>query len=128
MACHSLAGIGALGGGALGPDLTLAASKFGDAGLAAILASIPFPTMTPIFGRRPLTPAEQADLRAFIGQAAVARRSPQAAGRLVGLAIIGTLGLLGIAQLRWRGRLAGGRRRLIEGARAAQSARPLAHR
>lgn len=75
MGCHSISGIGALGGGALGPDLTLAASKFGDAGLASVLASTPFPTMTPIFAPRPLTPEEQANLRAFIGQAPVTGRS-----------------------------------------------------
>ena len=123
MACHSIAGIGALGGGALGPDLTLALSKYGgDAGLASVLAAIPFPTMSPIFGRRPLTGEEQAHLRAFIGQAAVVERSPAAVGQLTVLAIAGAAVLAGIVHLSWRRRLAGVRRRMVEGTRLARRA------
>ncbi|MDP2661500.1 MAG: cytochrome c, partial [Dehalococcoidia bacterium] len=36
MACHSIAGIGALGGGALGPDLTQTFDKYGNAGMASV--------------------------------------------------------------------------------------------
>lgn len=112
MACHSIAGVGALGGGALGPDLTTAASKFGP-GLASVLASLPFPTMTPIFTNRPLTPDEQAHLRAFIGQATVAARSPQAIGQLTVLAVVGAALGLGLAHVTWRRRLNGGVRRAV---------------
>lgn len=113
MACHSIAGVGALGGGALGPDLTLASSKFGDAGLASVLAGTPFPTMSPIFRRLPLTPEEQAHLRAFIQQASVTERSPQAVGQLTGLAIGGTALLLGIVHFSWRHRLGTVRRHMV---------------
>lgn len=128
MACHSIAGIGALGGGALGPDLTTAISRFGGAGLASVLAAIPFPTMNPIYGRRPLTPQEQADLRAFVQQALVAERSPQAARQLTGLAIVGAAVLLVLAQLFWRRRLTGVRRALVSSQPSASSTQPAVKR
>ncbi len=128
MACHSIAGIGALGGGALGPDLTPAASKFGDAGLASVLASLPFPTMSPIFARRPLAPEEQTHLRAFVMQAAITERSPQAVGRLTGFAVVGAVVLLGLVHVSWRRRLTTVRRRMVEAQRQARTPRPLAGR
>jgi len=66
MSCHSIDNAGILGGGAMGPNLTQAFAKYGDAGLASALATIPFPTMKPIFADGPLTPQEQADLHAYI--------------------------------------------------------------
>jgi mono/diheme cytochrome c family protein len=128
MACHSISGIGALGGGALGPDLTPAASKFGDAGLASVLASLPFPTMSPIFASRPLASEEQAHLRAFVMQAAISERSPQAVGRLTGFAVGGAVVLLGLVHVSWRRRLTTVRRRMVEARRPARTPRPLAGR
>ncbi len=129
MACHSIAGIGALGGGALGPDLTLALSKYGgDAGLASVLAAIPFPTMSPIFGRRPLTVEEQAHLRAFMAQAPVIERSPAAVGQLTVLAMAGAVVLAGIVHLSWRRRLTGVRRPMVEGTRPTRRANPVTKR
>lgn len=119
MACHSIGGIGALGGGALGPDLTLAAARFGDAGLASALANLPFPTMSPIFAARPLTPEEQGHLRVFVMQAAVTGRSPEALGRLTGFAVGGALVLFGLAHVSWRHRLTGVRRRMVEAQRGS---------
>lgn len=69
VACHSTEGIGALGGGALGPDLTHVYTRFGREGLAGMLGSLPFPTMQGIFATRQLTVDEQADLLAFFEQA-----------------------------------------------------------
>ncbi len=66
IACHSAAGLPALGGGALGPDLTQVVQRYGgEAGTASVLASLPFPTMQGFFATRPLTPQEQADLLAY---------------------------------------------------------------
>jgi len=65
LACHSVEGVAALGGGALGPDLTQVYTRYGDAGLASALGSLPFPSMQSIYADRQLTPAEQADLLAF---------------------------------------------------------------
>ncbi len=112
MACHSIAGIGALGGGALGPDLTPAHQKYGEAGLAAVLASIPFPTMQPIFTARPLTPQEQAHARAFLQQA-VASRPTRTVAQLSLLAVAGMVVLLVPMQLFWRRRLTEVRRPMV---------------
>jgi len=72
ISCHTIAGVGSLGGGQVGPDLTRAATKYGGAkGLASVLASIPFPKMVPIYDGHPLTTAEQADLAAFLVMLAV---------------------------------------------------------
>ncbi|MBI2862461.1 MAG: cytochrome c [Chloroflexi bacterium] len=113
MACHSISGIGALGGGALGPDLTQTYTKFGEAGLASILASPPFPTMSPIYSSHPLTPEEQANLKAFFQQAAVAERPTQAVWQLAILAVAGVVVLLVLASFIWRRRLLGVRRPLV---------------
>lgn len=64
-ACHSVEGVGMIGGGALGPDLTHVYARYGREGLAAALTGLPFPTMQGIFAGRQLTPNEQADLLAF---------------------------------------------------------------
>ena len=56
-----------LGGGKIGPDLSAAYAKYGGAsGVGAMLASLPFPTMTPIYADQPLTKDEQASLAAFL--------------------------------------------------------------
>ncbi len=69
LACHSVSGTGALGGGALGPNLTHVAQRLSKPGLAASLQTIAFPTMIGPFANRPLTAKEQADLVAFLVQA-----------------------------------------------------------
>jgi cytochrome c2 len=65
MACHSTAGLNAIGGGTLGPDLTHVYGRMGDAGLSAALVGLPFPSMQGIFTNYPLTTQEQADLFAY---------------------------------------------------------------
>ena len=70
MACHSVEGAGLLGGGGLGPDQTHVYTRYGgDAGLAGVLATLPFRTMQGIFANKLLTINEQADLRAFFARA-----------------------------------------------------------
>jgi mono/diheme cytochrome c family protein len=126
MACHSIAGIGALGGGALGPDLTPAFNKYTDAGLTTFLATMPLPTMNAVWSARPLTPQEQSNVRAFLQQASVAGRPIEALGRLAALAAGGTVLLFLIAQLYWRRRLTTVRRSMLE--RSAKSPTPFAKR
>ncbi len=76
-ACHAVSGVGALGGGALGPDLTQVYARYGgNPGLAAALAGLPFPSMQSIYATRQLTPAEQADLLAFFARADQSGRMP----------------------------------------------------
>lgn len=68
LACHTVDGATAFGGGSLGPNLTHVLDRYGDTGLAASLQTLPFPTMQGIFAERPLTPEEQADLYAYFEQ------------------------------------------------------------
>lgn len=61
-ACHAVSGIGALGGGVLGPDLTGAYHKFGDAMIKWATDVAP---MKPIYAAKPLTAEEKSHLLAF---------------------------------------------------------------
>jgi len=109
MACHSVGGIGALGGGQLGPDLTGAGAKYGGAaGLNAFVAGSPTPTMKAVWSRQPLTTEESASVVAFVGQAEVTQRPAEAVWQLGGLAALGLVVLLAVAGLRWRNRLRNG--------------------
>jgi cytochrome c2 len=114
LACHTVAGVGSLGGGALGPDLSGAFNKYGgDAGLANFLATTPTLTMNAVWKRQPLTPQEQADLREFLKQASASTPPVSATGLLAGLAVAGMLILLVAAQLYWRKRLVAVRQPLV---------------
>ncbi|MFQ5556081.1 MAG: c-type cytochrome [Acidimicrobiales bacterium] len=103
-ACHTAGQVGNLGGSGLGPDLTTAFDDFGgERGLSAWLSDPPSATMQPIFGDHPLTPAEIADLVAFLGDApAQPRRSDRGDGLLVAGAA-GLLVLIGGTTIAWRG-------------------------
>ncbi len=118
ISCHTVTGIGALGGGTMGPDLTRAINKYGgETGLASVLATPPFPTMKPIFGNHPLTPEEQANLIAFLKT--TANQQPASTnGRLILIAFVVFAVLIGIAQLVWRGRLGGVRRPMVKQGKA----------
>ena len=73
VSCHTIAGLGTLGGGRLGPDLTRAAAKYGGAnGLAHVLSSIAFPKMVPVYRDHPLTPSEQAAFNQVLTRALAA--------------------------------------------------------
>jgi cytochrome c2 len=70
IACHNVDHAAVLGGGSLGPDLSQVVQRYGgEAALAGVLASLPFPTMQGVFQTRPLNPQEQADLLAYFVQA-----------------------------------------------------------
>lgn len=113
LACHSIAGLASLGGGRLGPDLTGAFANYGDAGIASVLETIPFPTMQPIYGPHPLAPGERANLKAFIEEAG--GRQPTSAG--VGYSLLASvvfLGLFVLPHVVWRKRLQGVRKSLLK--------------
>ncbi len=115
MSCHSISGIGALGGGTLGPDLTDAYSKYGgNAGLASFLTNVPTPTMSAVWTRQPLQPQEIADVAAFIKDGAVAERPLSAIAKLAIIAAIVLFLLIIIASIYWRGRLLGVRKPLVQ--------------
>ena len=115
LSCHSVAGVGALGGGQLGPDLTGAFDKFGgEKGLEAVLEAVAFPTMAPIFTDRPLSADERTDLVAFLESAASEERSAGQAGKLVALSLGVAGAIVLLALVIWRRRLAGVRRSLVD--------------
>ena len=109
---------GALGGGALGPDLTGSFGKFGEDGMASILATTPFETMTPIFDDQPLTDEEQAHLSLFLSRAAVSKRTAASVGQLALLGLVGAVFLLMVMQFLWRRRLREVRRPMVARSRA----------
>jgi mono/diheme cytochrome c family protein len=114
LACHDAGGTGILGG-TLGPDLTKVYATYGEAALGSVLAapSSPFPTMKPIYDAQPLTKEEVADLIAFFAATA---DKPSALGgaQFAMFGLGGTIILLIISGLLWKGRLQNVRRSLIE--------------
>jgi cytochrome c2 len=112
MACHSVSGIGALGGGQLGPDLTEVVKRYGGASAVdAFIAGTPTPTMKAVWGQRPLTAEDRANVVSFLTQAEVSQRPAQAIWQLAGLAALGVVILLAIAAFNWSHRLRFGVRR-----------------
>jgi cytochrome c2 len=108
LSCHSIAGTGALGGGKLGPDLSDAWEKFGGAaGFAAVLTTLPFPTMVPIYQDNPLTKDEAADVAAYMETTSGEEPDSSATWLFVALGVGVTVILLGLALLIWP------RRRLV---------------
>ena len=119
MSCHSISGIGALGGGTLGPDLTNAYQTLGgESGLASFLTGVPTPTMNSVWTKHPLTPQDIANLTAFIKESAVTQRPVSVLAQLIVLALIGTIILTIIFATYWRRRLRGVRIPLVTRANA----------
>jgi len=113
MACHDVAGAGALGGGTWGLDLTHAYSKWGEPGLISIMQTPPFPGMQQGFAGRSLTAQEVADLTSYLSQV---DRQPAATASgwefpTIGFVTFGVFAL--VAQIIWRGRLSGVRKPLL---------------
>jgi mono/diheme cytochrome c family protein len=115
LACHDAGGIGVLGGGTLGPDLTKIYPTYGEAALGSVLAapSSPFPTMKPIYDTQPLTKEEIVNLIAFFA-ATADEPSSQGETQFAMFGLGGTLMLLIISGLFWKGRIQNVRRSLIE--------------
>jgi mono/diheme cytochrome c family protein len=96
ISCHN-AGVGALGGGRLGPDLTkvyLDPSKNPLLNAAWINASS-IPVMGPVFSAKNVTDAEVADLRAFFEQQANTASVSSNTGVFTIVGIGGFIGILG---------------------------------
>lgn len=118
ISCHAVRGIGGLGGGQLGPDLTRVYERLqGRKGLAAWLQAPGTPTMRPLFLDRALTNDEIVAVVAFLEEEAKrggsADNSPQLTFALLGFggAIVGFAG----ADAIWRRRFRGVRRPLVRG-------------
>jgi mono/diheme cytochrome c family protein len=112
IACHTVSGVAPLGGGFLGPDLTGIYGRLGAGGLPPLLATLPFPTMQPIYQSRPLTPTERGDLAALFRTAA-GRRPADSLSRIIVLTVAGFLLLLLLTGVVWRKRLKSVRRVLV---------------
>jgi len=113
ISCHSAGQVGTLGGGTLGPNLTQVYERFGEAGLAASLKGLPFPSMQGIFAERPLTEDEVADLHAFFIQTNQTT-APQVMGSgFVLIGLIGSIILVALGHFIWRKRQTGVRKPLV---------------
>jgi mono/diheme cytochrome c family protein len=111
-ACHGLGGEGLAFTATLGPELSSGLSGMDPAALDGLLEALPFPTMMPVYEGRALTPAERADLTAYLVQAAT-KGPPRNAWHfeLYGL-ICAVVLFLGLA-LAWRRRKPPSRARLL---------------
>ncbi len=114
-ACHSSGGIGGLGGGKLGPDLTDAYANYQEGLIAWPSENSPSDTMRPIFSSKALTEQEEADLLAFFRTTDVTKRSTEVIWQLVGLSMAGVLVFAGLAAVIWRRRLAKVRGPMVTG-------------
>lgn len=118
IACHSVSGVGALGGGQLGPDLSNAVQTYGgEAGLNGFLSNPPTKTMNVIWSGNPITPQDRADLVAYLDNISLTGRPANAIVKLTALSIGGTALFLLAINFIWRNRLLGVRRPLVSGKR-----------
>ncbi len=114
LACHSIGGLGALGGGVLGPNRP--GPKVG--AVAAAMAVWPegTPPMKAIYGPdggKPLTANEKANLQAYFENAFLPARSTEATLQLTGLAAVGVVVFLGLTHLIWIRRTRSVRRTMV---------------
>lgn len=118
VSCHTVRAIGGLGGGRLGPDLSLVFERLqGRKGLASCLLAPASPTMQPIFKTRPLQPEEILFLVALFEDLARKGGVDDSPATLnfflagLGGAVLGLVSLDAI----WRRRFRGVRRALVQG-------------
>lgn len=119
ISCHSVAGIGSLGGGNLGPDLTNSGFVQSETAFATFISAPSTQTMSAVWKNTPLTPQEQADLYAFLSKAAIQQREPNTLLQIALLAVGGAALLIFLANLYWGKRLKGVRRPMIARTHAA---------
>ena len=123
ISCHTLGTLHGMGGGRLGPDLTLVYERLGGRkGVGAWLSAPATTTMQAVFRQRPLKNEEILPLLAVFDDAS--RKShPAGAGAQVNFFVAGTAGLcfgLGLMGWIWRGRIRTVRRSLIRISRGAK--------
>jgi mono/diheme cytochrome c family protein len=120
ISCHSIKGVGAFGGGTLGPDLTGVNLKYRDPELIAILQNPNFPTMSTVFGAHALTDEEIVQLFALFQNAKLTNPMPATQAGVATLdpkffviGVVAMLLLLTLLNLAWRNRLRGVREPLV---------------
>jgi mono/diheme cytochrome c family protein len=115
ISCHDVKGVGAVGGGTVGNDLSGEYAKLGNDGLVSLLQNIPFPIMKNVYADHPLTSAEEADLIAFLSQ----NNAGASNNNEINFAAIGVawfLLFMALLVLGWRGRMSRVRHNLVSGA------------
>ncbi len=105
----------------MGPDLTDEYSKLGPDGMDAVLDTLYFAPMSPLYNKRPLTPTEQQDLAAFFRQAAQNPTRHEFTAELGVISLAGCLGLFALNGIVWKKRLRGVRRSLELRARSQRT-------
>ena len=120
ISCHAVKSAGgALGGGQLGPDLTLVYKRLnGRKGLEAWLKNPASATMKPIFTNQPFKPAEISALTAFFERTSKETGTENAGTFRLRFILIGLAGAafgLVVLGLVWKRRIRGVRRALVAG-------------
>ncbi len=120
ISCHTVKGVGALGGGRLGPDLTRVYERLqGRKNMAAWLFAPATPTMSGVFKVRGLKPEEILPLVAFFEDSARRGGQDDSAARLnffllgIGGAALGLV----VMDAAWKRRFRSVRRTLVENSR-----------
>ncbi len=112
-ACHALGGQGRVFSASFGPDLSGSFSGLGPEAVDGLLQDPPFPSMVPIYAGHALTPAERADLAAFL-LAAQGQTPAGGDGRFAAdAAVVAAVLLVGLV-MAGRSRTAPVRRQLLE--------------
>lgn len=117
LACHTVGGLGGLGGGRLGPDLTKVYERYGDRRkLGAWLSAPATETMAPTFRDDPMADDEIFALVAYFDDIARREEEDRAPHAMVFalLAVGGAAGVLLLAGRIWRGRFRAVRRPLVD--------------
>ena len=105
ISCHS-AGVGKLGGGLLGPNLT---KVYADPAKQALLNiawvnSPGIPVMGPIFSNKNITEEEMNHLKAFLKAASEKEVAPSSTGKFTLISLLGSVGVLIFFSIVWSNR------------------------
>ncbi|WP_257455207.1 c-type cytochrome [Archangium lipolyticum] len=104
--CHDVRGIGVVGGGTLARDLTFSFARLGERKMTPALKEMSFPLMKELYGKAPLTDAEQFELKAYLANVSRDGTPPRKDRDFFYLGFVGlgvALGFIGIV-LGGRGR------------------------
>lgn len=118
ISCHTTAGLGGLGGGRLGPDLTASYARLeGRNALAAWLSAPPSLVMQPVYRTKPLTGEEVLALVAYLKATAEKGEAvaPPATLKFLLLGAGGAAVVLVLFDFLWRNRFSSVRKTLVEG-------------
>jgi cytochrome c2 len=124
MSCHTLGSVTGLGGGRLGPDLTLVFQRLGGrVAVGSWLSAPATPTMQSVFRSHPIQPDEIQPLLALFDDAAK-RLQPAGSATQVNFFLLGFTGAaLGLALMGWiwRKRIRSVRRSLVQAVQRGES-------